>query len=381
MLKYFTIRIVLLFLASIFFFSLPTAYAQDNKDGKEAPKKEGGGADTTAKQEPAKGVADAGGISADDAVIAKGLDLFNGNCKQCHAVNKQVVGPQLSGVYNRQSIPWLINFIKYPQKVIESGDAHAVELYQKYKQYMPNHDFLKDADILAILSYVKKETENPSGGNGDGTTTLPMSLPTEAESDNSGIMTFIALGLGVLLLLVMGVLLMMSLVLSKYIKKSKNLSEEDIEVVSQTINWGKIFRSQAFVGFVAFFFVAIVGKTTLDGFLSLGVQKGYAPEQPIPFSHKLHAGEYGIDCKYCHTTVEKSKNANIPSANICMNCHNSIKTTSPNMQKIYDAIEKDEPIQWVRVHNLPDLSYFNHAQHVKVGGLECENCHGNIKGM
>jgi hypothetical protein len=136
------------------------------------------------------------------------------------------------------------------------------------------------------------------------------------------------------------------------------------------------------------------------GMEEVGVQQGYAPDQPINFSHKIHAGQYEIDCKYCHSTVEKSKSASIPSLNTCMNCHKYVKAsekyngkTSPEIQKIYDAIGFDgenmeyiegfeqKPIEWVRIHNLPDLSYFNHSQHVVVGNLECQLCHGPIEEM
>ncbi len=136
------------------------------------------------------------------------------------------------------------------------------------------------------------------------------------------------------------------------------------------------------------------------GWEEIGVQQGYAPEQPINYSHKIHAGTYEIDCKYCHSTVEKSKSASIPSLNTCMNCHKYVKAsekydgeTSPEIQKIYDAIGYDgenmeyiegyeqKPIKWVRIHNLPDLAYFNHSQHVAVGKVECQTCHGPIETM
>jgi len=136
------------------------------------------------------------------------------------------------------------------------------------------------------------------------------------------------------------------------------------------------------------------------GMEEVGVQQGYAPTQPINFSHKIHAGQYEIDCKYCHSTVEKSKSASIPSLNTCMNCHKYVKAaekyngkTSPEIQKIYNAIGFDgdnmeyiedyeqRPIEWVRIHNLPDLAYFNHSQHVVVGKVECQTCHGPIQEM
>jgi len=125
----------------------------------------------------------------------------------------------------------------------------------------------------------------------------------------------------------------------------------------------------------------MVLRAVIDGLFTVGVQQGYAPTQPIAFSHALHAGEYQIDCNYCHTGVRKSKNANIPSANICMNCHSSIQTESPEIKKIYAALENNEPIEWVRVHNIPDLAYFNHAQHVAVGEIECQTCHGPVEEM
>jgi len=134
-------------------------------------------------------------------------------------------------------------------------------------------------------------------------------------------------------------------------------------------------------------FTAIVAKTVIDGLFNVGVHEGYAPTQPIVFSHKVHAGDFQIDCNYCHTGVRTSKNANIPSVNICLNCHSSIvKVTdatelSTEIQKIFEAKTNDTPIEWVRVHNLPDLAYFNHAQHFEVGGVECQTCHGPIEEM
>jgi hypothetical protein len=132
---------------------------------------------------------------------------------------------------------------------------------------------------------------------------------------------------------------------------------------------------------VIWMFILLGTKATLDGLFKIGVHQGYAPTQPINFSHKLHAGDMEINCAYCHTGVYKGKQSGIPSSSICMNCHNTIKRESPEIQKIYTAIEKNQPIQWVRVHNLPDLAYFNHAQHTNVGGLDCESCHGDIKNM
>ena len=165
-----------------------------------------------------------------------------------------------------------------------------------------------------------------------------------------------------------------------------------------TSKWNPTIVKLAVFAFLALVVLAPIGY--LFGMNEVGVQQGYAPTQPINFSHKIHAGEYEIDCKYCHSTVEKSKSASIPSLNTCMNCHKYVKAdekyngkTSPEIQKIYNAIGYDgdnmqyiedypqKPIEWVRIHNLPDLAYFNHSQHVVVGKLQCQECHGPIQEM
>jgi hypothetical protein len=122
------------------------------------------------------------------------------------------------------------------------------------------------------------------------------------------------------------------------------------------------------------------------------VHQGYQPVQPIKFPHDLHAGAMQINCQYCHSGAYKSKNASIPSLNVCMNCHKTVKTESPEIQKIYAALgydpqtqkydsTKTKPMQWIRIHNLPDLVYFNHSQHVVAGKIKCQTCHGQIQTM
>ena len=108
--------------------------------------------------------------------------------------------------------------------------------------------------------------------------------------------------------------------------------------------------------------------------------KGYAPEQPIPFSHKLHAGQYKIDCRYCHVGVTKSAHASVPAMNVCMNCHRVVKTDSPHIQKLTKHFQEGKPIEWVRVHELPEHARFRHNRHVSKG-ISCETCHGDVKKM
>ncbi len=110
------------------------------------------------------------------------------------------------------------------------------------------------------------------------------------------------------------------------------------------------------------------------------IEVGYAPKQPISYSHKLHAGELNIDCRYCHYTVEKSAHAAIPPTEVCMNCHKLVKTDSPEIKKVLESYMTDKPIEWVKIHQLPDYSYFDHSRHVSVG-VSCVECHGRVDKM
>ncbi len=131
--------------------------------------------------------------------------------------------------------------------------------------------------------------------------------------------------------------------------------------------------------------IVFLSYATFKEATSIGLSQGYSPDQPIKFSHKVHAGENKIDCKYCHSSVEFSQTSGIPSLNVCMNCHNKIKTGTHSghfeIDKLQAAFKEGKPIPWVKVHNLPDHVYFNHAQHVSVGKLDCKVCHGDVASM
>ena len=107
---------------------------------------------------------------------------------------------------------------------------------------------------------------------------------------------------------------------------------------------------------------------------------GYQPVQPVPFDHSLHAGQLGMDCRYCHASVEKSATSSIPAAQTCMNCHSQIKTTSPLLEVVRESYKTGDPVPWVKIHQAPDYVYFNHSVHVN-RGVSCVECHGKVNEM
>lgn len=313
---------------------------------------------------------------AQDGDAANGESLFNNNCKACHSPKDEVVvGPGLKGIQQRRDLAWLVKWIKNPNGVIQSGDEYAVALYNKFnKAQMTAFPAFGDKEVKDILAYIEKaNTEVAAAPAAAGA--------TAASGESSDLFTYILVALLLVMLLVLGVLLAIVSILSKAVSGEVGTSEGSS--LGDKLRNGLVAMSKnsAIRSATVWFFVLMAAKATLDGLYGVGIQQGYAPKQPISFSHKLHAGQYKIDCNYCHTGVNRGKSATIPSANICMNCHGVIKKESPEIQKIYTAIEENKPIQWVRVHNLPDLAYFNHAQHVNVGGLQCQQCHGEIQTM
>ena len=112
----------------------------------------------------------------------------------------------------------------------------------------------------------------------------------------------------------------------------------------------------------------------------MGVNQGYAPQQPIAFPHKVHAGDNKIPCLYCHYAARTSRHAGIPPASVCMNCHTILEKQTVELEKLKESVQQQRPIAWVKVHNLPDFVYFNHSQHV-LSGVACQRCHGPVESM
>ena len=132
---------------------------------------------------------------------------------------------------------------------------------------------------------------------------------------------------------------------------------------------------------VAFTALGVLSAFVVMQARSIGFNQGYAPDQPVAFSHKKHAGELEIDCQYCHFAADKGRHAAIPPTELCLNCHAKVKTNSPEIKKLKNAVESGENIQWVKVNHYPDFAYFNHAQHVNVAGFKCQQCHGDVEKM
>ncbi|SFT65681.1 Cytochrome c2 [Algoriphagus locisalis] len=325
-------------------------------------------------------------VANSDEAVAAGKTVFNANCKTCHKLDQKLIGPALRGATDRAPVELVKSFIKNSQAVIASGNAYYNDLYKEYNNtVMISHEFLSDDDLNNLLAYIEYgDTADPAaaaaaGGTEGGAVAAEGGIPNEYLTIILGVLVVVLL----LILIVLGLIIS---VLTKYLTKQE-LDEDDKEFVNQKTNLSKVFKSDMFVVIVTALVIALVAKTALDGLYSVGVQQGYAPEQPIAYSHALHAGTLEIECQYCHTGVEIGRSANIPSANICMNCHTHVQNVqgaegvSPEIQKIYDAVDNNQPIEWVRVHNLPDLAYFNHSQHVVVGEVECQTCHGPIQEM
>ena len=361
--------------------ALLLTFASAQRATAQAPAAAAPGATATATATPAAAPAAGGG---DAAAIAAGDALFKGNCTQCHAVHEQVVGPALGGISARRPISWIIPWIKNSSKVVASGDDYAVALYNKFnKQQMPSFA-LSDKEITSIVAYITSE-------EGKTTATAAVAGAPAAGADSAaGGATEAGAGKYVDMLLIVLVVVLIVLVVTLVIignlmkdvlRGRKDLDGRDVEILEQRFDWSKFYRSPIMRGVVGTVFALVLLYEGVQSVMAVGLTQGYQPTQPIAFSHKLHAGTHQINCAYCHTSVYKSKSANIPSANICMNCHSQIKTESPEIKKIYRAIERKQPIQWVRIHNLPDLAYFNHSQHTQVAGLQCQTCHGPIQNM
>jgi mono/diheme cytochrome c family protein len=312
---------------------------------------------------------------------AEGETLFKNNCAACHNTSDEVlVGPGLKGVSERRPIEWIVKWVHNPQAVIASGDKYANDLYNKFnKAAMTPYPNFSEAQIKGIVAYIDAANVAPAAAAPAAGAAPADGAAAPTAQSSGGMLEVLLVGLLIIMVLVLIALLSIVSTLGKLTTKENAEESPFMQRVSENLK--SLAANSSVKTGILVLALLLGGKATIDAAYGVGIHQGYAPEQPIKFSHKLHAGQYQINCNYCHTGVYAGKGANVPSANICMNCHNAIKRESPEIQKIYRALENNEPIQWVRVHNLPDLAYFNHSQHTNVGGLECKNCHGEIEKM
>jgi len=323
-----------------------------------------------------------------------GKALFNQKCASCHAIDKNLVGPALKGVEDRwDDKAMLYDWVRNSAAVIKKGYPRAVAVYNEYnKVQMTAFPELKNEDIDAILGYI-----NTGGAKAAAAAATPAGGTPEdanAESDSNllyGILTLILAVIALILLQVNSNLRKMS-------------DEAEGERVAEPIPF---YRNKAYIAIFAILLFLGGGYMTFQGAQNLGRSKNYQPEQPIFYSHTVHAGINQINCLYCHGGAQESKHANIPSVNVCMNCHMGINEYAKGpklyredgtevdgtaeINKLYqfagwDPAKKQyngkcQPIEWIRIHNLPDHVYFNHSQHVTAGKQNCQTCHGEIQKM
>lgn len=305
-----------------------------------------------------------------------GAKLFKQYCTSCHKINGELVGPALKDMHKRRSEEWLIKWIRNNAELRKSGDKDAIAIWEKYgKNEMPSFTNLSDDDIKSIIAYVAADGQVGGAAAGTGGAAA-------GQAADSGPVDYRPL-----LYVILAVFIAISFFLSRIIANLRKLSQiKNNEPVTEPRSFIQILRQKSTIAAALLVFIALLGYTTVERAQKLGRSKGYAPEQPINFSHKIHAGVNQINCLYCHSSAEKSKSASIPSVNVCMNCHKAVQEgRSPagtaEIAKIVEAYNNNTPIKWVKIHNLPDHVYFNHAQHVKAGKIECQTCHGPIETM
>ncbi len=328
------------------------------------------------------------------AKAADGEALFKANCANCHKPDKDYTGPALKGWAARIPDPsWVYKWVANPAQMIAT-DAYAKSLFEKWKPtVMTGFSNLKKDEVDAILKYVDDYAPPvvPTGATGEA-----------PASDNSllfGILTLI--------------LAVVAFILLQVNSNLKKLTDDKEGVLrGEPVPF---YRNKTYLMAAILLLFSLGGYYTIEGAIGMGRSKNYQPEQPIYYSHKVHAGVNQISCLYCHASTQNSKQAGIPSVNICMNCHMSIKeyagekiikedgkevNGTAEIKKLYqyagwnpdtktynpdnngDGIpDGAKPIEWVRIHNLPDHVYFNHSQHVTVGKQQCQTCHGNIQEM
>ena len=331
-----------------------------------------------------------------NAGIEEGKSLYVSKCQACHSgdMKSNSIGPALGGIEAQwEDKGKLHEWVRNNVKLTASGYPKAVEVSQLTPTVMTPFEDLTDAQIDNILAYVDAKytgaLDVPAAGAGGA------SAPVAAEGQNTLIFGIITL----ILALVSVVLIFVNNNLTKVAREAENA--RPLPVVP-------FFRNKTYLATASIVLFIIGGYLTTKALININRQIGYEPVQPIFYSHKVHAGINQINCLYCHSNAWDSKMAAIPSTNTCMNCHKTIQKYNgeplvdsrgnavdgtTEIQKLYKYAGFDpanpeawdpsmaKPIPWVKIHNLPDHVYFNHSQHIRVGDVQCQTCHGEITGM
>jgi cytochrome c2 len=341
-----------------------------------------------------------------------GLKLFKSNCASCHHMTKASTGPALTGVLDRvPSEEWLYSWIKDNNALRASGDAYANEVYKANGEAaMSAFAWMSDEQLGDVVTYI---TTYAPPADKEYSGLIDCAEPQKEEKDSN-----LHIVLGVILLALLIIVIFTGI--NRSLKGMKSTIDGEGELENKTF-WVAIqefaVRKKILTGIIVLIFVgggASAGWNTLkmigisggNGYENTENVENYKPSQPIYFKHNIHVKQNKIDCEYCHSGALEGKHALIPSANVCMNCHAAVSEghcpdSGDEIQKIYDATgwipskkkyehadgklhdtpREDKPIKWVKVHNLQDFVYFNHSQHVVVGGIECETCHGDVENM
>ena len=330
------------------------------------------------------------------SLFAQGEGLFKAKCATCHQPHKNGTGPKLFEARKRWADAGegdlITSWVKNNAQLRASGkSARAKAIFEEYKgSVMTAFTDLKDAEVISILDWVDAQPDPASvaapgpGGPTDGA----VDPAAEEEGGDMWMWIIISVLFVIIILSVGGVRRQLK------ISVGESSAEDDQTYLSEFKTWAWKYRLPVGLGVLVIIISLIV--TVFQGLGSINVVENYQPSQPIAFPHDKHAGVNGIDCKYCHNSVTKSKSAGIPTVNVCMNCHKQIsgdgKPYAAEVKKIYDAAGwdptvpgrytgKTKPIVWNKVHVLPDHVYFNHSQHVVVGGIDCKQCHGDMTKM
>ncbi|MCX6183394.1 MAG: c-type cytochrome [Bacteroidetes bacterium] len=331
-----------------------------------------------------------------------GEKIYKANCTACHAWDKKLTGPALQGVTDRVQAGaygdvdgWLKAWIKDNAKVRASGDAYGNQVYNANAQgAMTAFGFLSDAQLADLVAFLYVGPSKPAV---DPNAAAAVATEVVEDSDSDLWMILIVIGIATLIIVIFSGV---NRSMKNAANKKEGLPLEDGKSFWEaTGNWIQSHKKLSSI--IGFFLVLVLAKIGWDALLGIGVYQDYQPKQPIAFPHDLHAGKNEIDCKYCHSSARTSKTSGIPSANVCMNCHKAVtegsRSGKTEIQKLYDYIgwnpdsmkymtadgkmRNDTVIEWVKVHNLPDFVYFNHSQHVEVGKVACQKCHGEVEKM